>query len=613
VADRIIPRCKIELINLRYNEAERKIMKSKYVLAFFIAGLMASGCGYIYNNEANGKSLPAVESAAGEPVGDIPQTVAGTYLASHYAQNQNDWKQATRLLDQILQTDPDNKELIRQSMVLAAGAGYHDLAAERAAKLVTQEPGDSLANLILATHALADKKYNESLKALAALPGSDMSDFVVPLLEGWSNAGLSNYKVDKLTGSTIHSWHAALIALYLNRSPDDIYKYAQTMLSPTGLTAEEVERAADLMAVSGHQQDAVNIYKALQSQKGGSVLLAQKIDISEKKGDIKPLVPAFNITSPAQGAALAIFDLARVLYQEKSDVSARVFAEMVLGLDPTLVGARLLIASSYGRSGQIDEALAQYRKIPENDPAYLESQHASAELLYESGRMDDAVALLKNLYETRKDPDSMIRIGDLYRSKEDFRKALEIYNSVAATLPDPLPGKYWYLLYSRGMAYERLGEWNRAEADLKAALAYQPENPYLMNYLAYGWADQGIHLEEALKMLEQAASLKPGDGYITDSLGWVNYMNGRYEDAVPNLEDAVQLMPYDPTINEHLGDAYWRVGRKVEARFQWERAKNYSRDNAEIESLTRKLADGLDPLTPAKRAESQVNQNSVNR
>ncbi|HEY8190452.1 MAG TPA: hypothetical protein VIF12_07180, partial [Micavibrio sp.] len=145
------------------------------------------------------------------------------------------------------------------------------------------------------------------------------------------------------------------------------------------------------------------------------------------------------------------------------------------------------------------------------------------------------------------------------------------------------------------------------------ALAYQPDHPYLMNYLAYGWADQGIRLEESLKMLKHAASLKPDDGYITDSLGWTYYMIGHYNDAVPNLENAVQFLPYDSTINEHLGDAYWRVGRRAEAKFQWERAKNYSKNAGQIDMLMQKIANGLDSGPSTKRAENQLDPRPVNR
>jgi tetratricopeptide (TPR) repeat protein len=590
-----------------------QIMSRKIVfglsLSVIIAGLLAMAAmrGPDTGNIQSDHAL--LEPASGESIGSampMGQSTAGAYLSSHYAQNKNDWKKATALLNDILAKDPENKELIRQSMVLAAGSGQHDTAAQRATKLITLEPKDGLASLILATEAIAKGDFESSLKTIAGMPQSDMTDFVVPLLESWANAGKGVYKTEKLRGTTIHAWHGGLIALYMKRKPEDIYLFAQTILAPSGLTAEEVERAADLMAVSNNQKDALNIYKALQAQKGGSDELTRKIELTEKKGDIKKLVPAFGIKSPAEGAALAIYDLARILYQEQSDVSARVFAEMALNMDSSLTDATILIASSNARSGQVDEAMAQYSTIPEDHPSYLEVQHASAELLYEAGRMDEAVAHLKTLYEKHKDPDSMIRVGDLYRGKEDYKKALEIYNAVADSLPSPLPKKYWYLLYSRGMAYERLEQWDKAESDLKAALAYQPDHPYILNYLAYGWVDQGKNVEESLKMLLKASSLRPNDGYITDSVGWAYYMNGQYAEAVPHLEDAVQLLPYDPTVNEHLGDSYWRVGRKVEARFQWERAKNYSKDPVLMEKMADKIARGLEPENRTQQAQGSA-------
>ncbi|HPF78333.1 MAG TPA: tetratricopeptide repeat protein, partial [Alphaproteobacteria bacterium] len=136
------------------------------------------------------------------------------------------------------------------------------------------------------------------------------------------------------------------------------------------------------------------------------------------------------------------------------------------------------------------------------------------------------------------------------------------------------------------------------DADLKAALAFRPNHPYLLNYLGYSWADQGINLEEALDMIKEAAMSKPEDGYIADSLGWVYYKMNDFEAAIPHLEQAVELLPYDATINDHLGDAYWRVGRKMEARFQWRRAANYSEDDEgklkkEIEE---KIVSGLPDL-----------------
>lgn len=611
-------------------------MKLKNSTSLVVLGLLAIGSGYFYTRDTQatpvirtamttvasvdesmlappGTEMALIETANGDGPSHPPSTLAGAYLSSHYAQNQNDWSRATALLDRILQTDPANQELIRQSMILAEGSGAHDQAAERAQELLALGSSDGLAHLIIATHSIGEKKYDDALKTLAAMPKGDMNDFVLPLLQGWAQAGLGQFKPDTMKKSTIHAYHGGLIAHYLKKDPDIVFGFAESILAPSGLTADEVERAADLMAMSNHQKDAVNVYKALQAQRGGSETLSKKIAAAEKKEDMSALLPAFSIKSPAQGAAIAILDLARILYQEESDNSARVFAQMALDLDPQMVSARLLIASSFARSDKVDEAITQYNMIPESHPSYLKAQHEAAELLYEAGRVDDAVARLNTLYETHHDPDSLIRIGDLYRNQQDFQKALELYDHVAAILPDPMPGEYWYLLYARGMTQERLGNWDKAEADLKTALEYQPDHPYIMNYLAYAWADQGIHLDEALQMLKEAAAMRPNDGYITDSLGWVHYKAGKFDEAVPYLEQAVEMMPYDSEINDHLGDAYWQVGRKVEARFQWERAKNYSKDPALADTLLVKLKQGLTAEPDKHQVTGEMSAKPLNR
>ena len=151
------------------------------------------------------------------------------------------------------------------------------------------------------------------------------------------------------------------------------------------------------------------------------------------------------------------------------------------------------------------------------------------------------------------------------------------------------------------MSYEQTDQWELAERDLNKALEYQPDHPFVLNYLGYAWADQGEKLDTALELIERAASLRPMDGYIIDSLGWVQYRMGLFDEAAKNLEKAVELRPYDPVINDHLGDAYWRVGRKLEAKFQWERAKNHAEED-EIElkdTIALKLVEGLPALKPS--------------
>jgi len=130
-------------------------------------------------------------------------------------------------------------------------------------------------------------------------------------------------------------------------------------------------------------------------------------------------------------------------------------------------------------------------------------------------------------------------------------------------------------------------------SDFLAALDLEPDQPLVMNYLAYSWVEQKQNLERAQEMLRRAVELRPSDGYIVDSLGWVYYRLGKYEQAVGELERAVELRPQDPTINDHLGDAYWRVGREREARFQWLRALGLEPGEEETPVIEQKLEEGL--------------------
>ena len=121
----------------------------------------------------------------------------------------------------------------------------------------------------------------------------------------------------------------------------------------------------------------------------------------------------------------------------------------------------------------------------------------------------------------------------------------------------------------------------------------EPDQPFVMNYLAYSWVEQNVHLDRAEEMLIRAVELRPDDGYIVDSLGWAYYRLGDYESAVHYLEKAVELRPQDSVINDHLGDAYWQTERRMEARFQWRRALNLEPEEDQIPLIEEKLEKGL--------------------
>ena len=166
--------------------------------------------------------------------------------------------------------------------------------------------------------------------------------------------------------------------------------------------------------------------------------------------------------------------------------------------------------------------------------------------------------------------------------------------------PIPNPDKSnWAMFFSRGICYERSKQWPKAEADLKKALELYPDQPQVLNYLGYSWVDQGLNLDEGVRMIKRSVEQRPDDGYIVDSLGWAYFRLGNYEEAVKQLDKAVELKPTDPTINDHLGDAYWKVGRTLEARFQWAHARDLKPEPDDLKKIEEKLKSGLVDEKPA--------------
>ncbi|MGI9406905.1 MAG: tetratricopeptide repeat protein, partial [Hyphomicrobiaceae bacterium] len=203
----------------------------------------------------------------------------------------------------------------------------------------------------------------------------------------------------------------------------------------------------------------------------------------------------------------------------------------------------------------------------------------------------------------------LLTLGTVQRGHENFSKAAEVYSRAIALIKRPTK-RHWRYYYSRGVSYERMNEWPKAEADLKKALELNPDQPLILNYLGYSWVDQNVNLKVALDLIKKAVKVKPDDGYFVDSLGWAYYRQGNYPEAAKYLERAAELRPDDPTINDHLGDAYWHVGRILEARYQWRQSLTLEPEEKEAVKIRRKLERGLGDEEKARVA-GQSGDNST--
>ncbi len=535
-------------------------------------------------------------------------SLAGNYLASQFAQRHHDWDKASKNLERILKFDKQNIQLLSRAMILSMGSGQFEDAVQYAQRLSAVNNQHSLAALFLAVNSLKTQNYEQALRHVEQMPEGSLSEFMMPLILSWAKAGVGEYEIKDLQHNTIHIYHTILISDFLGRS-ENIEPLLQRSLNAQGLTLEDIQHIADLYTHIDKPDLATALYQKILDEWAGNAEISNKVKTLTNAPNTNYFTP---ITTPEHGAAEALYDMALLLFREYSDDSARVFVNMAYALNPDMTKATMLMGHIATRNDNVDDAIAHYRSIPQNSNHFLEASRLAANLLEDMGRDDEALGVLRQLYQEYQDVNSLIQIGDIYRRNDDFENAINSYND-AETLLGNIGKDYWHIYYLRGMSYEQNQQWLKAEKDLKAALAFQPDHALIMNYLGYSWADQGINLEESLTLVKKAAAQESSDAYITDSLGWVLYRMGRFAEAVPHLEKAIELMPYDPVINDHLGDAYWRMGRKREAQFQWLRAKNHAQENEElIESATHKLENGLNApdLMLLRQANTQEGQSN---
>ena len=184
-------------------------------------------------------------------------------------------------------------------------------------------------------------------------------------------------------------------------------------------------------------------------------------------------------------------------------------------------------------------------------------------------------------------------IANFYKNSKEYKEAIKYYSKIIDTLDDTSEIKS-DLLYRRGGSFERMGNYKEADKDLLHALKINPDDAYVLNYLAYSWLERDYKINEAIEMLETAYAFRNNDPYIIDSIGWAYYLINDYSKAENFLKRAVELMPDDPVVNDHYGDILWKLNRKIQARYFW--ANVLKMDDAEqevIEKINIKLVEGL--------------------
>jgi tetratricopeptide (TPR) repeat protein len=336
----------------------------------------------------------------------------------------------------------------------------------------------------------------------------------------------------------------------------------------------------------GRRADALAFYRKALVARPDDLAFARARDRVEHKG-APPAAPGVR-----EGAAEALLGPAVLMLAQHQGDSGLAYLRLAVRLDPALDEAWVLVGDAMTNVGDADSAREAYARIKPGSPQYTVARGDLALALQKVGDKEGALALVRETMKGEPDNLGVLTLyADLLNDDERFAESAEVLSKAIALQGEAKAG--WNLFFMRGAALERSGRWPEAEADLQRALALNPNEPQVMNYLGYAWVDRGEHLSEAVALLEKAEAKEPDSGAIVDSLGWARFRTHDYASAIVDLERAVQLDPGDAEVNSHLGDVYWQVGRRLEAQYQWRRVLTLNPTAAQKLEVEERLRTGL--------------------
>jgi tetratricopeptide (TPR) repeat protein len=502
----------------------RKIIYLSIFLILLIAGSMILRK---YN-----QSLPIFLSS-GE-TGE--RSMVSDYLAGTVAQQTGDSKGAIKYFERALLKDPENPEIIKRLYVLHLFNGEYDQAIAHARReyeidkknRTKAEHLDPIAYLIVALDDFKNKNTKNVPLLLEPIiktkkeKKSHLEGVVIPMVVGWSYVVNEDYPDAFRVVDGIDSQYMLSVFSYNRALMNDLANNKQVLIDGKNYTLQE------------------------KSQK----FLAE-----------------------------VFFEIGQYSLQNQNVEEAIIYLRLARFLDPVSYKYKRMLALSYEAMNKLEDAITIYNEVPESSENYGDTLLSISLAEYRLDQIDKSIADLEKLKSMKGfEYQALFGMGSIRMAEAKYHDAIKYFEEAKTKITKETP-ENWNLYFNLGVSYEKIDDWNRAEENLKKSVELFPQNPESLNYLAYSWLVRNKNIKQARAMLEAAVIRSGGAPHILDSYGWALFKLGYFKEAIPFLEQAVNGMAYSTVINDHLGDAYWKVGRKREAGFQWQKALDvYDKD-----------------------------------
>ena len=304
----------------------------------------------------------------------------------------------------------------------------------------------------------------------------------------------------------------------------------------------------------------------------------------------------FNCQNLSNVVAELLYITANALSSQRIYTFSNFYLNLSKYLNNDFYSFDTLLAENFYNIDDFAQAKKIYKELSKHGEAFFwYSAKQNAKIFIREDKKEKALKLIVNSYKklSQKNIYLTYDYAKFLKNNDKFEESIKIYSELIKKIKKTHP-LYAGIKDGRGVSYERIGQWDKAELDLLSSLDARPDQAYVINYLAYSWIEKGININQSLKMLKKANNLKSNDPYIIDSLGWALFKLKRYKDAKKYLQSAVELMPADPVVNDHYGDALWKNGKKIQARYYWNYVLNLKDTEKDLKKIIKKkLVSGI--------------------
>lgn len=552
--------------------------------------------------QAETAGAKAGEAAQFDP--KVADTVSGAFLAARTAETDRDFKNAIALYKRALAFEPGDVDMKQRLMLALFMNGQFDEGVKLANELKNDPGVQRITAIARGLDAIRNREFNTAEKVLEYKGANDLDRLTNALLVAWARFGAGKSRealsmVEKLSGpkwyGIFKSYNAGAIAAASGNIDAARRNFNEAVTDREGGAMAPDTFIRAVMALATLEANQGNKQKALDTISAGDQLINNYTPFKHMRQQIEGAgLGAPGAMTAAEGASGVLFSVGGALNRQGAEDTVALYLQLSQALDPKAADTLVLLGNLAESTNQTDRAIEFYSRVPADSPMRRASELQLGLTLAQAGKVEEAKAHLKGLIDSDPtDIRSYLAYGSVLSDAKEYALMAENYDKAAEQLGQTAPPSSWSVFFQRGIAYERLKQWDKAEPNFRKALELNPDQPQVLNYLGYSWVDMNRNLEEGLDMIRKAVELRPDDGYIVDSLGWAYYRLNRFEDAVTELERAIELKAGDATINDHLGDAYWRVGRRLEAVYQWQRALASKPEDSERPKIEAKIRAGL--------------------